>query len=83
MPTIDQKMEPTSPWRTVTFAFNNIYVSSPFVGKNWQKKLKTNVIEDVFNSYLGNAISDKIGLGISSVSNKFNNGVLGDLAARQ
>jgi len=81
-PEVSQKMDST-PSRKVTFAFNNIYVSSPFVGDNWQSKLKTNVIEDVFNSYIGNKISNKITEAESKVVNKFEGSSIGGLTARQ
>jgi hypothetical protein len=79
---IDQKMDPEIA-RTVTFAFNNIYVSSPFVGANWQKKLRTNVIEDVFNSYIGNKISNAVTVAESNLVNSFENSTVGNLARRQ
>lgn len=81
-PTIDQKMDPEIK-RKVTFAFNNIYVSSPFVGKDWENKLSTSVIEDVFNSYVGNKISNKVTEAISKGVNKFESSTVGNLAARQ
>lgn len=82
-PTINQKMDADSPWRAVTFAFNNIYVSSPFVGSNWQSKLKTNVIEDVFNSYAGNKISNAVTEKVSNTTNSFSNSNIGGIVNRQ
>jgi hypothetical protein len=82
-PTVNQTLVTENPSRKVTFAFNNIYVSSPFVGTNWTNKLQTNVIEDVFNSYIGNTISNKISQTTGGLSNSFGNSVAGGLAARQ
>ena len=82
-PKINQKMDSDSPVRKVTFAFNNIYVTSPFTGKNWPSKLQSNVIEDIFNSYIGNAISDKISLATGGLSNAFTNSAAGTLINRQ
>lgn len=81
-PDINQKMEPNLT-REVQFAFNNIYVSSPFVGENWQNKLKTNVIEDVFNSYIGNTISNKVSQATAGLANSFSNSGLGNVVNRQ
>jgi hypothetical protein len=82
-PDVNQKMESDSPSRDVTFAFNNIYVNSPFIGDKWTSKLKSNVIQDIFNSYIGNKISDKLSLATGGASNAFSNSVAGGLAARQ
>lgn len=82
-PTINQKMDGESPCRNITFAFNNIYVSSPFTGNKWTSKLQSNVIADIFNSYIGNAISNKVSLATGGLSNSFSNSAAGGLAARQ
>lgn len=81
-PSISQKMESETS-RSVTFAFNNMYISSPFTGDKWTSKLQSNVIEDIFNSYIGNNISNKISLATGGASNAFSNSVAGGLAARQ
>jgi len=81
-PKVNQRME-GEPVRKVTFAFNNIYVSSTFTGTNWPSKLQSNVIENVFNSYLGNKISDKINQVASKAANAVSNSPVGTLVNRQ
>jgi hypothetical protein len=83
VPTINQTLVTESPSRKVSFAFNNIFVSSTFTGIDWTSKLQTNVIEDVFNSYVGNTISNKVSQTTGGLSNSFGNSVAGSLAVRQ
>lgn len=82
-PQINQDMSSPQLKRKVTFAFNNMYVKSVFVGNKWESKLKSNIIEDVFNSYIGNKITNKVSEGISNVSNSFDGSPVGQLAQRQ
>ena len=81
-PKVNQKME-GEPTRKITFAFNNIFVSSTFTGKNWPSKLQSNVIENVFNSFIGNKISDKISLVESKAANAVSNSPAGRVLNRQ
>ena len=80
-PIVNQKME-GDPIRKITFAFNNMYVSSPFTGKNWPSMLQSNVLEDIFNSYVGGKISNKISLALSGGARKFDASKLGGLTNR-
>lgn len=81
--TVNQNMSDKNVSRKVQFAFNNMYVTSPFVGENWEKKLKSNPIEDTFNSFIGNDISNGINTVTGGISNAFSNSGLGNLINRQ
>jgi hypothetical protein len=81
-PKVNQKME-GDPTRKVSFAFNNIYVSSTFTGADWKSKLQSNVIENIFNSYIGNKISNKISQIESKAANAVSNSPAGAVLNRQ
>ena len=75
-PTIDQKMEPEAS-RLVSFRCDNIYMQSSFDSNDWQSKLKSGLLDDIFNAYAGRKITNFISKTTSKVSSKFGDSVVG------
>lgn len=82
MPQVSQDMRNEHFIRTVNFQFDNIYVDSTFVGSTWEDKLKNGLLDDVFNSFIGNKIKNTISIAENNISNNIM-GNIGSVVNRQ
>jgi len=68
-PQLNQDLKNEAFVRSVSFQFDNIYVDSTFIGSNWEDRLKDGLLDDIFNSYIGNNIKNTINIAENNISN--------------
>lgn len=83
-PNIDQTMDTAeSASRVVSFRCDNIYMQSTFDSQDWQSKLKSGMLDDIFNAYAGRKITNFISKTTSKLSTKFGDSVVGKTLNKQ